>query len=72
MTAAKGAIAKMQETCTLVMQDAASEVFEDLKNYLDICSKLCYVSYGNNNDALANALHYFISDGGKLQYAKRQ
>ena len=70
MTAAKGAIAKMQETCTLVMQDAASEVFEDLKNYLDICSKLCYVSYGNNNDALANALHYFISDGGKPQYAK--
>lgn len=70
MTAAKGAIAKMQETCTLVMQDTDSEVFEDLKNYLDICSKLCYVSYGNNNDALANALHDFISDGGNPQYAK--
>ena len=70
MTAAKGAIAKMQETCTLVMQDADSEVFKDLKNYLDICSKLCYVSYGNNNDALANALHDFISDGGNPQYAK--
>ena len=70
MTAAKGAIAKMQETCSQVMQDADSEVFEDLKSYLDICSKLCYVSYGNNNDVLANALHDFISDGGNPQYAK--
>ena len=70
MTAAKGAIAKMQETCTQIMLNADSEVFKDLKNYLDICSKLCYVSYGNNNDVLANALHDFISDGGNPQYAK--
>lgn len=70
MTAAKGAIAKMQETCTQIMLNADSEVFKDLKNYLDICSKLCYVSYGNNNDVLANALHDFISDGGNPQYVK--
>ena len=70
MTAAKGAIAKMQETCTQIMLNANSEVFKDLKNYLDICSKLCYVSYGNNNDALANALHDFISDGENPQFVR--
>lgn len=62
MTAAKGAIAKMQETCALVEDGVDSNVVKDLKNYLDICSELCYVSYGSNNDALANALHDFISD----------
>lgn len=62
MTAAKGAIAKMQETCALVEDGVDSNVVKDLKNYLDICSQLCYVSYGSNNDALANALHDFISD----------
>lgn len=62
MTAAKGAIAKMQETCVLVEDGVDSNVVKDLQNYLDICSELCYVSYGSNNDALVNALHDFISD----------
>lgn len=62
MTAAKGAIAKMQETCMLVEDGVDSNVVKDLQNYLDICSELCYVSYGSNNDALVNALHDFISD----------
>lgn len=70
MTAAKGAIAKMQDTCTQVMQNSEASVFKDLKIFLDICNKLCYVSYGNNNDALANALHDFISDGENPQYVK--
>ena len=68
MTAAKGAIAKMQETCKNISIN--SDVCKDLNNYLNICSELCYVSYGNNNDALANALHYFISDGDDPQYVR--
>ena len=67
MTAAKGAIAKMQETCVLVEDGVDSNVVKDLQNYLDICSELCYVSYGSNNDALVNALHDLISDDEEIK-----
>ena len=68
MTAAKGAIAKMQEACAQVLDDDNGDVVSDLKNYLDICSELCYLSYGSNNDALANALHDFIGENHNVQY----
>ena len=68
MTAAKGAIAKMQEACAQVLGESNDDVVIDMKNYLDICSELCYLSYGSNNDALANALHDFIGESRNLQY----
>ena len=68
MTAAKGAIAKMQEACAQVLGEGNEDAVSDLKNYLDICSELCYLSYGSNNDALSNALHDFIGESRDLQY----
>lgn len=62
MTAAKGAIATVQNACKSNLGEKVDKnVLKDLLNFLDICNKLCYVSYGNNNDTLSNALDLFAA-----------
>lgn len=68
MTAAKGAIAKIFDICASLPQDTDSKVLDDLRNYLEICNQLCYVSYGSNNDALSNALIAFVKTEETTQY----
>lgn len=70
MTAAKGAIAMLRNTCKSNLGDnVENEVLEDLVDFLNICDKLCFVNYGNNNDALSNALNLFVAnEGERLQY----
>ena len=71
MTAAKGAIAMLKKTCSGEMgKNLNDDVRKDLQNFLDICDKLCMVNYGNNNDALSNALNLFTKqeDAAKHVY----
>ena len=68
MTAAKGAIAMLRNTCkSNIGENVDKKILEDLVNFLDICDKLCFINYGNNNDALSNALDCFVSQE-KPQY----
>ena len=69
MTAAKGAIAMLKKTCSGEMgKNLNDNVRKDLQNFLDICDKLCLVNYGNNNDALSNALNMFTKKEGEAEY----
>lgn len=70
MTAAKGAIAMLRNTCKSNLgANVDEDVLKDLVDFLDICDKLCFVNYGNNNDALSNALNLFIArEGNEQQY----
>ena len=71
MTAAKGAIAMLKKTCSGEMgKNLDDNVRKDLQNFLNICDKLCMVNYGNNNDALSNALNLFTKqeDAAKHVY----
>lgn len=61
MTAAKGAIAMIRQTCNSSINNNTEEVKKDLSNFLNICDQLCMVSFGNNNDSLSNSLDLFIS-----------
>lgn len=66
MTAAKGAIAMLRNICKRNLDDSVNkEVLKDLIDYLEICDKLCFVNYGNNNDALSNALNLFATNEGE-------
>lgn len=65
MTAAKGAIAMVRNTCKSNIGEVNKDVLNDLVNFLDICEKLCFVNYGNNNDALSNALTIFTAKEGE-------
>lgn len=69
MTAAKGAIAMLKKTCSGEMGKNLNEhMRKDLQNFLDICDKLCMVNYGNNNDALSNALNLFTKQDDTAKY----
>ena len=69
MTAAKGAIAMLKKTCIGEMgKNLNDDVRKDLQNFLDICDKLCMVNYGNNNDALSNALNLFTKQDDTAKY----
>lgn len=69
MTAAKGAIAMLKKTCIGEMGKNLNEhMRKDLQNFLDICDKLCMVNYGNNNDALSNALNLFTKQDDTAKY----
>ena len=71
MTAAKGAIAMLRQTCK--NDNIDGEVKKDLSNFLYICDQLCMVSYGSNNDSLSNSLDLFIAksdDEQKYVYLK--
>lgn len=62
MTAAKGAITMLRSTCQGNLgKEVEKDVIADLDSYLDICDKLCAVSYGNNHDSLSNALNLFTA-----------
>lgn len=68
MTAARGAIAMLRNTCkNNIDANVDKEVLKDLVDFLDICDKLCFVNYGNNNDALSNALNLFVANKGDEQ-----
>lgn len=68
MTAAKGAVAMVRNTCKSNMgNDVDEDVLNDLVDFLDICDKLCFVNYGNNNDALSNALDLFAAQDGEVR-----
>lgn len=65
MTAAKGAIAMLRKICISdISKNVDKKVLKDLDNFLSICDRLCFVNYGNNNDALSNALNLFTADEG--------
>lgn len=71
MTAARGAIAMLRQTCNSSLRDDVNKnVLTDLSNFLNACSDLCVVNYGNNNDSLSNALNLFtaIEDEPKYVY----
>lgn len=69
MTAAKGAISMLRKTCTSSLKDNVDEsVLTDLTSYLNICDNLCQVSYGNNHDALSNALSLFTATNQTVEY----
>lgn len=68
MTAAKGAVAMVRNTCkSNIGNDVDENVLNDLVDFLDICDKLCFVNYGNNNDALSNALDLFAAQDGEVR-----
>lgn len=60
MTAAKGAIAKIRELCISMYDRIDEQVADDIQNYLDICTSLSFISFGNNNNSLAQALSLFV------------
>ena len=69
MTAAKGAISMLRQTCTSSLgKDVDKEVLDDLSSFLKICDDLCEVTYGNNHDSLSNALSLFTASNDKQQY----
>jgi len=69
MTAAKGAITKLRSTCKCgLSKDDDNDVIADLNNFLDICDKLCTVTFGDNHDSLSNALGNFTAMTDQLQY----
>lgn len=66
MTAAKAAIQKMKEIFNSQVDNVASEdVKNDLASFFLSCIDLCNISYGNNNNSMADALPLFISDKSK-------
>lgn len=60
MTAAKGAIAKIKELCIPMTHNLNNHITEDLQNFLEICTSLSFVSFGNNNNSLSDALSDFV------------
>lgn len=69
MTAAKGAIAMLKKTCSGDMGKSLNDnVRKDLQNFLNICDKLCMVNFGNNKDALSNALNLFTKQEDTAKY----
>lgn len=75
MTAAKGAIAMLRQTCSSSLsKDVDGNVLMDLSNFLDTCNNLCVINFGNNNDSLSNALNLFsaIEDTPKFVYLSKQ
>ena len=62
MTAAKGAIAMLRQTCNSNLgDDVDKDVLADLTNFLNACNDLCVINFGNNNDSLSNALNQFTA-----------
>lgn len=62
MTAAKGAIAMLRQTCNSNLgDDVDKDVLADLSNFLNACNDLCVINFGNNNDSLSNALNQFAA-----------
>lgn len=69
MTAAKGAVTMLRQTCNSSLGDEVDEnVLKDLSNFLEACNQLCVINFGNNNDALSNALNLFTATEGNLMY----
>lgn len=63
MTAAKGAISALHKACVGSLgENVDDEIKKDFLDFLDICDNLCVVNFGNNNDALVNALKLFVAD----------
>lgn len=63
MTAAKAAIQKMKEISHSQPKDKIPDVvMNDLENFFSSCIELCSISYGNNNNSMANALPLFVAD----------
>jgi hypothetical protein len=61
MTAAKAAIQKMKDIFHEQSDNVNSqEVKDDLENFFSSCIDLCSISYGNNNNSLADALPKFV------------
>lgn len=66
MTAAKAAIQKMKEIFNSQAANIESEdVKNDLSSFFPSCIDLCNISYGNNNNSMADALPLFIADPSK-------
>lgn len=62
MTAAKGAVAMLRQTCDSSLgDDVDKDVLADLSNFLNACNDLCIINFGNNNDSLSNALNKFTA-----------
>lgn len=69
MTAAKGAITMLKTTCESSLGDSTDEeIINDLRQFLNICDKLCVVSFGNNYDTLSNSLTLFTAIDNKPKY----
>lgn len=68
MTAAKGAIAKISELCNSMSEQIEPSVVQDMKFFLETCSSLSYVYYGDNNNSLAAALNKFVQTDDNPQY----
>lgn len=62
MTAAKAAIQKMKSIFNNGSKDNVSTLIrDDLDIFFSSCINLCSISFGNNNNSMANALPLFIS-----------
>lgn len=75
MTAAKGAIAMLRQTCNSSLGvDVDKNVLTDLSNFLNACNELCVINFGNNNDSLSNALNLFTAtdDTPRFVYLSKQ
>lgn len=70
MTAAKGAINTIKEIVQNRKNKSSDVVSEDLITFLDECSKLCFINFGNNNDSLATALQNFVANTDIPSYVK--
>lgn len=69
MTAAKGAITMLKTTCESSLGDSTDEdIINDLRHFLNICDKLCVVSFGNNYDTLSNSLTSFTAIDNTPKY----
>ena len=68
MTAAKGAIAKIQELLISMNDKLDGNISKDMQNFLETCTALSYISYGNNNNALAGALDTFMQTDDVPKY----
>lgn len=69
MTAAKGAVATLRQTCNNSLDDDVdNNVLTDLANFLNACNDLCVINFGNNNDSLSNALDLFTAIDSEPKY----
>lgn len=69
MTAAKGAVAMLRQTCNSSLgDDVDKNVLADLSNFLNACNDLCVINFGNNNDSLSNALNLFAATEDAPKY----
>ncbi|AZS31647.1 ATP-binding protein [Butyricimonas faecalis] len=69
MTAAKGAVAMLRQTCNSSLgDDVDKNVLTDLSNFLNACNDLCVINFGNNNDSLSNALNLFTAIEDEPKY----